>query len=162
MRDALWAELVFTIAAGVGGLFMFILADPARARPRAAWRQGPTRGRNGGLAHLLRGSSHRPSPSPEPTGRPPELLGYFLVVAVRAAGVIATAAWWRNDQLVVGAAPLAARLAVCPVVAVDILRSRRMQAERFITKPAESVSLIDAVHQIDDLYLAVLKQATHT
>jgi ABC-2 type transport system permease protein len=46
MREALWAELVkarrsrlpwvsvlaFTIAAGVGGLFMFILADPARAR----------------------------------------------------------------------------------------------------------------------------------
>ncbi len=46
MREACWAELVklrrsrlpwlsvlaFTIAAGVGGLFMFILADPARAR----------------------------------------------------------------------------------------------------------------------------------
>jgi ABC-2 type transport system permease protein len=46
MRDALWAELVkvrrsrlswvsvlaFTVAAGVGGLFMFILADPQRAR----------------------------------------------------------------------------------------------------------------------------------
>lgn len=46
MADALWVELLkvrrsrlplisvlaFTIAAGVGGLFMFILADPARAR----------------------------------------------------------------------------------------------------------------------------------
>ncbi len=46
MRDALWAELVkirrsrltwvsmvaFTVAAGFGGLFMFILADPGRAR----------------------------------------------------------------------------------------------------------------------------------
>jgi ABC-2 type transport system permease protein len=46
MREALWAEMVkarrsrlpwvsvlaFTVAAGVGGLFMYILADPARAR----------------------------------------------------------------------------------------------------------------------------------
>jgi ABC-2 type transport system permease protein len=84
MRDALWAKLVkirrsrlpwvsvlaFTVAAGVGGLFMFILSDPGRARRL---------GLLGTKAQLLNGTADWPT-YPAHYGRRREVRGHRGVV----------------------------------------------------------------------------------
>ncbi|WP_371778031.1 hypothetical protein [Streptosporangium subroseum] len=102
MREALWAELLkarrsrlpwltalaFTIVALVCGLFMFILADPQRARALGllgdkAQLSGAAADWSGYLALLAQAVGAG-------------TIGFLLVVAVGAAGVLATAAWWRR------------------------------------------------------------------